>query len=157
MKLSKNSWHVKMNKEYGMDRVKYNLRYGNPVSLCDYFWSTVLTIVSLTFLSVVFTLGAGAMLYGLLCLVGILFSAATGIWFDFIMYDIGVGLIVVSFLFGVAMFIVSLFSNEVKWFPEYITKHFKQKEVGVKEKKPNLFFEWLKAMKDKVCPLIEIE
>lgn len=160
MKLSKDSWHVKLNKEYGIDRVKWNIHYGTPTSLCDYFWSTVMVICLLTLLCTAFTLGVGAVLYGILCLSGLLFSPATGIWFDFIVYDMGIGLLIISFVYGVVQFIIGLFNKEVRWFPKYITKYFKTPEntkVLNENKKPNLFIEWVKAKKAKVCPLVEIE
>lgn len=160
MKFDKNSWHVKLNKEYGSNSVKTSIRYGDRISLCEYFWSTVVTVLSLTAFVVVLAAISSLSVYVAICTAATLFSTATGIWFDWISYDLGLGLIVFSFLVSLAVFIVALFDKETKWLPVYITKYFKTSEntkVTKQKDKPNLFVEWIKAKKAKVCPLIEIE
>lgn len=147
MKLSKNSWHYKLNKHVS------NNYYIPPKSLCLYFWQTVGKMLAL-----VVALG-GVCLIGLGFLSIILFlqTGITGwvIWPE-IIFELGAVLTAVILFLSMMGGVIATTEGHMKVFPEWmkITRFKKHEQV---EKKPSLVVEYIKAKKEKVCPYIEWE
>ena len=154
MKLSKKSWHYKLNMWY---------TEGVPRSLCPYFWRTVWYIVTLPITIVLFipwgivllitgdreniveeyprALAMDILLGAAFCMIAIFWHLNPKEGDPWVVVWV-LGL--TSWLLLVIILIV------------YIGSLF-EKRVQKKEKKPNILGEYLKARKNKYCPIIEWE
>lgn len=166
MKISKNSWHYKLNK-LAKNEIIGNLHsnYFKP-TLCRYFWATLLSIFVLLIkgISILFGLSCVALLawVTLINTFMTLFSLLTGIGMDHAVHDLGFATII-SFIFFITLgSFISFIRGDInfwpKWFPvgKWINK-LRNKTNKVSETKPNLIVEYIKAKKAKVCPLVELE
>lgn len=171
MKLNRNSWHAKLN------IFVYGWSYLDSVDcLCPYFWGTLLAI----FLSPWWALGKGLARtidaipetnYQLPSMsdetkdkvgLGIAYSVFTlaimGITFS-ILHNIAVhGLIHVLWVIGVIALVTGVVVGFIigcafaKWkYDDWRSEHPKEE----KEKRENLLMEFIKAKKNKHCPLVE--
>ena len=170
MRLSNNSWHAKLN------TFVYGYRYLDSVDcLCPYFWGTLLAILCVP----VWLIGHGiARLLdvidesgislprlnisydtqrkiGLGVAYGLLFGAVVGITFGILNAITEYGLINVLILIGlIALAVVGLIGlallliNLAERYNDWRYDH-------PREKKPNLLMEFVKAKKNKHCPLVE--
>ena len=136
MKIKQSSWHYRLLEAFS--------RYPSR-SLCGYFWQVVSTLLLYVPVTILF-IGA---------LVGILgFMFLMPIFSFFGIFDISsggyIGLLLWAFvLFAYLEEKYSVITNlHEKWEDRSIRKEYKEKD-------PNIFFEWLKAKKSKVCPMLE--
>lgn len=156
---STKSWLFKYNKAVGSCDVFINAIHCQ--SVCAYFWSSIWNICmgSLALLIVFLVLtSVGGAIMQLSSLSSI--PALSGLPWYFLF--IPGGLFIVAFLICACIvifcgavitdFIKDLFTkrNEPKQFDE-------NGEEIVKHKEPNIFIEWLKAKKNKHCPIIHFE
>ena len=178
MKISKKSWHYKLNTSdyFTWKAVCSIVSQNNTISLCPYFW--------LTMLSCLFSFGIVIFWMLVLCVVAfVLFAALHMLIFMPIMVAVNVGwvyftgdalhhmymtheeLIISSIIwvaYGIATILLAIGaarSGDMDVAPKYvtriITKLEKSKVFVVKNKEPSLLRSFLKAKKEKVCPLIE--
>lgn len=152
MQISKKSWHFKL--------LDYYVIY--PKNLCSYFWLVV-------FLSLIYPFDRA---YKLLRIHVYLKYKVTKFWWNYILAPISISILSFYFLFGDSWMdsfpfsfglpiaiLISIGMLELVFLGLYflveflcfIDKRKKEKEP----KKPNLLFEYLKAKKQKICPLIE--
>lgn len=163
MIVSKNSWHFKLNKNWGGHDIRYTLSKGNKISLCEYFWETVKSFVGL-FAATIFMLGlCGAVLYGLLAPFVLLFSSFTGIWWEIPdYYEIGAIVMIFTIILVPIFAVLATLFGPMKVFPKWfpVDKWLGQVIDKSKEHTPekvNIIVEWIKAKKSKVCPIIEFK
>ena len=126
MKVSKSSWHYWI--------YKNSFEHGcafEPNNLCPYFWRVVGGGIKILVVTAVVAIVLG--------FVGWLFYAHTGATF------------VSTAVIGVII-AVSVNWDEIRW--AYEERFGKSEEVETPE--PGLLRSWLKAKKDKVCPVIEM-
>ncbi len=129
MKISKSSWHYKLIKRYEEEPAN---------NLCVYFWQVVLGL-----LIPVFIIGAVSFI---------------------IFFIISDTLIFMSGVIGFILFVLFLVYVGLPLYDKYIepfyNKYIKREPKPLKpkkDKKPNLTIEYLKAKKQKICPILEWE
>ena len=163
MIVNRNSWHVKLNREWGGSTVAYALNGYTSLSLCVYFWETVKSLFTLIGAILGALLIGAAALYAVSSPVALIFSSFTGLWLDAKnYYELGL-LILMSIIFigpivGVLATLFGPMKVFPKWFP--VDKWFGMALSKTKEHSPenvNIFVEWVKAKKSKVCPIIEFK
>jgi len=133
MKINTNSWHYRFAKR--MHRTPSS-------NLCNYFWQVagpilLISIFTIAWISLVVSLVVAFGFWG------VVFRVLIGLAFTLVAVIIFAG--------------IGLLAEEVweRWDEQRPKKPKKTKSY--KEKQPNIFFAWLKAKKDKVCPIIEFE
>ena len=157
MKINKNSWHYKLLEKNASDNY-YDLLNGRTVTLCNYFWSVVGYMLKTV--CGWFAIAMGAMAFTWL-LVSMLLGVVTlffATWLPVneVIADISFIGIVMNFVVIVTTVIHygAYLIREGRIVPNYL-KFTKSEKVV--EAKPNLLFDYLKAKKHKVCPLLELE
>lgn len=158
MKVNKNSWHYKL-----MDSWDYSvinrLDCGFNVTLCQYFWNVVGAILQ----SIGFVILCGVVVaMGLVVLFGTVIAPInfflTGFFGVPELGPNGVSFVCLV-LFWVALPIIAgveeYMRGNIKGIPDWMRST--SKEIVKKEKKPNLAWEYIKAKKAKICPLIQLE
>lgn len=156
MNINKNSWHFKFNLWY-----KSNNMWKMPKTLCGYFWTTVMhiimSIVVIGFLSMVCWLFGWPILTELAIFSWL--TSAVPVWAVHVL-GVPVGLIawsaVVGSVVGVTIGTGNLIHNmkekrRVKRYDEMV----KRVEAGLPPEEHNVFWGFIKARKEKVCPLID--
>lgn len=128
MKIRSDSWH------YRLWRFGRESPYSKPVDLCRYFWHILLVKIMLPLALVAVVL----LLFGLL-----IYVIATNLVIS-TMVALGIGALIVLVIFGVVLDRRAN-AKEALYGP-------KPKKV----KEPSLVREFLKARKQKICPLIEV-
>lgn len=156
MKIKRTSWHAKF---YKAIYVANTL----PTNLCPYFWKLVLAVITLPITSVSLLgrcrsfgerfswLFAAAFIEGIIFAVGLLLSMMFGLisstskvnWHEFLIAN-GMGIA------GCAAIAL------IGYLCEMLSKR-NYKTAKVKEKQPNILVEFVKAKKNKHCPMIEWE
>lgn len=149
MKISKNSWHYKLN--------RFWWPVSRPQSLCTYFWSTVAAlvvtvgaVVSTIFVAFCTLFAAGAMGYFMVTFEFPRINTVS-VWQLVFLYSwAGVG------LFALICYITTQIADwhTTRKHEKYI-RDLKAFVEGKPEKEPNVFWAYLKAKKEKVCPFIE--
>lgn len=143
--------------------------YGQ-ISLCFYFWNTVFQYIKAVGLVIVALLAALLGIVVLLVLFNfllgiILFTTQQFYLFDnYISIELFVPLLLLSFS-GIAginlaclLEYLAVGRTPIQVFPDYMKKWVKKIEVKpAKEKQPSMLIAYLKAAKQKVCPLVEFE
>ena len=150
MNLSKNSWHYKFNKAVdwsGCGEFKYKTRF----SLCGYFWLTMFNI----FVKI------PVMFIGGVLLLSVLSFAAHFVFYAPVVWAVslfGVNLPVVFATFHeswvIGQFVMICLSGIGLYVIYKRNTHLFQSDKP--SYKPNIFLEYLKAKKRKVCPIIEV-
>lgn len=157
MKVNKNSWHFKLLEKTGSEIVD-KLYSGYNITLCNYFWGVVSSGFKLLAAGLAITIlviGITAMLLLMASGIITLFFAS---WLPVSSANAAfssVGLFLIG-VFGGLFFIEwssQLISNG-QIVPDYLK--FKKSDIAV-EHNPNLLLDYLKAKKDKVCPLITLD
>lgn len=154
MNINKNSWHFKLLKHF-YHEVVYDLSHGHNVTLCSYFWSVVgalLKVLAIIGGVTVVTAGVGIILYGFFGSLMYLLLPLTGPLFDYKLYEVGLSVLIFALCITVVGGIMGAITGDMKVVPNYL-KHNKTEY----NKPPSLFLSWLKAKKDKVCPLVKLE
>lgn len=164
MNINKSSWHFKL-----LDKLDFKvarlLRYEDSVvTLCQYFWNVVAGVIigaTIGFIIAFLVLGSLFILSSILTGLVVFFGAS---WLPVLEYDsfmfgqhiVGLAL---SFLLSVA-FIWQTAIDQVKAgliVPDWM-KFSKQVATTPKqETKPNILFEYVKAKKNKFCPVVKLE
>ena len=163
MNINRNSWHYKLLSKMDF-RVARQLKYEDSnVTLCQYFWNVVAASLALTCAIIIITfvlLGSlfivSSMITGLVIFFGASWLPVFG-YGSFMWANHGVGLLL-SVLVGVS-FIWQTAIDQVKAgliVPSWM-KFSKQKVTPNKETKPNILFEYVKAKKNKFCPIVKLE
>lgn len=157
MKVNRNSWHYKL-----MDHFDHNvisrLDYNQSVTLCQYFWSLIGALfqsIGVVLLGIGCTLMLSVIVFAVIVApINYLLTAYFGV-VD--ITDGCGGMLLVLFWIVIPLFagIEEYMRGNIKGVPDWM--RFSHKEVVKKEKKPNLAWEYIKAKKRKVCPLIQLE
>ena len=136
MNISTDSWHYKQ---------LTSLRYKPPRTLCAYFWSLMLVLTLKGIL--IGLLLVGAVLAGFL-----------------LFYIPGWALVTMTFSEGLYMsgasWVVAFFVARKYWLDHtdagkaYRAKKAGAKEQAMPEQEPNILVEYLRAVKNKVCPIV---
>lgn len=150
MKIRTNSWHYRMLYFFDVHSVKYD--YGT-VSLCRYFWMVVLWLGIATALFVFASFLAASMLsvvYALLTLITPLSLPAINADDALTLFG---ALITIGSICWIATIIVGVIvaQQEFQVFSR-VGERIYRKPV---DREPGLFMSWLRAKKEKVCPLVE--
>ena len=156
MKVNKSSWHYKLMKYFKFDIIS-DLRYGSNVTLCRYFWNAVGSILML-FGAI--ALGIATVAIGLCILLVLLspISYLTQSYFGF-GWDFATELgVIMIWMFWVATPLVAgftaVFDGQMKVFPSWMKIKLLPPAAS---SKPNILVEYVKAKKNKFCPLIELD
>lgn len=143
-----NSWHYKMAKEWVGD-----LDYPSN-NLCGYFWEVVAGILKTISIAIAFS-------FIMLSLGFIVVSplvALFNMFFGFLDAESGVyeavHMATVFILIAGPYFVVDWLGKRASSLPASFNRKRVPKETP---KKPNLLFEYLKAKKQKICPIIEFK
>lgn len=166
MKISKTSWHYKLNL-LARNEITGDLHSKNfKPTLCRYFWATLMSVLVLVFK------GFAALLaiFGAVCMFWLifgntfmtLFSLYTGVGLDYTAHDLGFAMIGVICLIILGVGTESFLKSEINFWPEWFpvgkwVNKLRNKTNKIKESKPSLVVEYIKAKKSKVCPLLELE
>ncbi len=144
MKVNKNSWHYRLltGEIFGIQGVNY---WNVSSSLCLYFWQVVFVLllkgVALFFL-IPFVINA-LLIMPLVSTLGVI---TTGVMLQ---RDTGLTILVIE--------LIVIICCVITWAGSSLYTSLKDKTdlaEGV-EKEPNLFVEYIKAKKNKLCPIIE--
>lgn len=163
MIVSKNSWHFKLNSNWGGHDTRYDLSKGCSMSLCKYFWETVKSLIGLLLACVCTTALIGLVGYVVLAPITLMFSSFTGIWWDIQKYyEFGLLIMLAVILVSPLVAIFATLFGPMKVFPKWFPV---DKWVGMAvtkaaptaPKKVNILVEWIKAKKSKVCPIVEFK
>lgn len=163
MNINKSSWHFKLLDKMDF-RVARQLKYEDSnVTLCQYFWNVVGAILkglSIGWIIAFLVLGslfiASSIITGLVIFFGANWLPVVE-YRGFMFANHGVGLLL-SVLIGVS-FIWQTAIDQVKAgliVPNWM-KSSKQVVTPKKEVKPNILFEYVKAKKNKFCPIVKLE
>lgn len=152
MKINTNSWHYRLNSNI----------YGSsiPKNLCPYFWGTILSVVFLSWFSVLFKFLERQdwphFNIGLLNFLGkhsnILrysINAGVGIWGAYSFFGLGSNGGLFLMALGTSLTIFSVFS---KWI---FKTTYSPRTYTIKEKNPNILVEMVKAKHHRMCPRLE--
>lgn len=173
MNISKGSWHVRLN--------DYIYGYGYTASvhsLCPYFWKTILAIILLPLVAICRVtaskidesdlsmpnnpipsisdqtrsyIGKGLLVMVILMIgIGLSQVGDSMGWFTLAKIILAI-LGVIGAIFGFVYLIVCLEEKYSDWRYEH-----PKKDKPYKEPKPNILLEYLKAWKNKNCPLLEL-
>lgn len=154
MKIKRTSWHAKFYKAIYVTNTL-------PTNFCPYFWKLVLAVITLPITSVSFLgrctsfgdrfswIFITAFIEGIIFSVGLLLSMMFGLisptskinWHEFLIAN-GMG---IAGCATIALFVY------------LIDKLSKREHKAAKEKQPNILVEFVKAKKNKHCPMIEWE
>ena len=142
MKIKRDSWHYKLNCKFNGEWRMEQIR-----SLCPYFWTTVLHLALITLFSGLVATVVTILIIPLIHYFLIELTNENAL--DLV--DVGVTCyilvaVIVSFL-CMCLTVnkgVTTIKNKIDKIPR-------------KKTEPNLFFEYLKAKKEKICPVIEFE
>lgn len=154
MNINKNSWHFKLLDHFDHN-VVWHLQRGDNVSLCNYFWNVIgalLKVLAVIGGGTFVTVMAGIVLYAFFGSLMYLLLPLTGPLFDYKLYEAGVTTLLFMLCTAVVGGIIGAVRGDMKVVPNYLKPN-KTKE----NKPPSLFLSWLKAKKDKVCPLVKLE
>lgn len=151
MKVSANSWHMKLcNKVEDGDY--------EPTNLCEHFWTVVLYLVlagAVSGLTLVLIGSAGLLIF----LLGLLIWNLMHDWSILITILKVVGVVVGGTVLGLSVFgavgyVVSRATSRLER-RERAPKEPKPKKEK-KERNPNILWAYIKALKGRYCPLIEV-
>lgn len=131
LKVSKNSWHYR----YMVDLLSFD----QPKTLCGYWWKLVWALISAPSVALVFIAVA---LFGLY--VGLFFLTLPVS--QFFIDGVTNGIRLLSLVLWTFVFLAIIKHYNLFWY-----------RAEVKERKPNIAVEYIKAKKRKICPLIEYE
>lgn len=154
MNINKNSWHFKL-LDYFDHEVIIDLHYGNNVSLCNYFCSVVgalLKVLAIIIGGIINTASLGIILYALFGSLMYLLLPLTGPLFDYKLYEGGLSVLIFAIGITIVAGICATIGGDMKVVPKYL-----KRDQAEDNKHPSLFLSWLKAKKDKVCPLVKLE
>lgn len=157
MKVNKNSWHYKLMNYFNFDIID-DLEYGSNVTLCRYFWNTVGSIIVLLGAILVGICVAGLLSLVLLAFVIAPISYLTQSYFGFgwdFATELGALMIWIVWV-GVplCMGLEATVKGKIKVFPNWMKVKLPE---PVPNTKPNILVEYVKAKKNKFCPLIELD
>lgn len=154
MKINKNSWHFKLHK-WVVSPVYQKLKYGENVSLCRYFWGTVGCVIAAIFTLMFSTVVVMAVFSTVTSPLYFLLVAFTGL--DFLgkgYADVGGVFLIISIPISLIIGLIAAFRGEMEVFPSWLK--FSSENTRV-QRKPSLILNYVKAKKDKICPLVELE
>ena len=149
MKVSRGSWHYKL----------WKLTHPNPAdepkNLCRYFWRCVLTVVIPLGLGGLALMGVGA-----IALLVFKNAAISG----FIVSGVCLAAFIIFAIYKLICWrgawlwdvICNGFIYGGKGFATGVTAPYKGVRYTAKKKRPSLFIAYLKAKKQKACPMIEV-
>lgn len=162
MKINKSSWHYKLNK-WDSSWVHEKLRRGRTVGLCEYFWGTVKSALSLTM-----WVAIASICFSLLCWFVLLFIIGLSGFFITLFggEELLSGLpLEVTKIFSLSLFIIIFYitiasiyltiKGEIPLMPTWLSSD--DVDIIKPVKEPSLFMSYYKAWKSKVCPIIELE
>lgn len=154
MNINKNSWHFKL-LDYFDHNVVWHLQRGDNVSLCNYFWNVIgalLKVLAIIGGGAVVTVVVGIILYALFGSLMYLLLPLTGPLFDYKLYEVGLAVLIFALGITTVAGICATIGGDMKIVPKYLKPNKTEDS-----KPPSLFLSWLKAKKDKVCPLVKLE
>jgi hypothetical protein len=169
MQISENSWHFKLNNLYDRNVIGY-LKQGCNVTLCEYFWATVWSLICLIGSCVKWVGISIVCLVVFWLLVGNPLSTLIQLhsgWIVSGVDELQLGLIILYLDLVIVTLIGILLAKDghmkvfPKWLPipklwNWITDKASSQPKQVKSE-PNLVLEFLKAKKQKICPLIKLK
>lgn len=163
MNINRSSWHFKLLDKLDF-KISRRLKYEDEVvTLCQYFWNVVAGVIigaTIGFIIAFLVLGSLFILSSILTGLVVFFGAS---WLPVLEYDSfmfgqhSVGL-ALSFFLSVAFIWQTAIDQvkEGKIVPQWL-KPSKQEITPKQETKPNILFEYVKAKKNKFCPVVKLE
>lgn len=161
MNINKSSWHFKLLNNFQFKIVR-KLRYEEPVTLCEYFWNVVAVVLfSLVWITTIAIFVAGSLFVMSSIFMGlVVFFGAS--WLPVVevggfVHSMYSGGLLIFCLIGVAFIAQTLIDQikEGKITPEWMKVY--KVEAPKKNTKPNILFEYVKAKKNKFCPVVRLE
>lgn len=157
MKVNKNSWHYKLMNYFNFDII-VDLRYGSNVTLCRYFWNVIGSIIAL--LGAI-TLGICATALASLVLMAFVIAPISYLTQSYLGFGWDtaseIGVVMIWICWVVLPFFVGLedaIKGNMKVFPNWMKIKLPE---PAPETKPNILVEYVKARKNKFCPLVELD
>tara|TARA_B100001105_G_C22334864_1_gene418582 strand:- start:212 stop:673 length:462 start_codon:yes stop_codon:yes gene_type:complete len=148
---SKKSWHYKFNEFFEYKDGPW-LDARDCKSICTYFWSTVWNMAwSVLILGILYIL---TLLVGAAALDGCLGVNVSELplWYLYV-WLVGIVTLVIVFTISFVTFF-GVFTGYDKLTDKIKNRNSDENNV---DKQPNIFVEWVKAKKSKVCPMIEFK
>jgi hypothetical protein len=160
MKINRNSWHYKLIKEWDSSTA-YDLKYNKTgVSFCKYFWSVMLCFPKILAAMLLIALGVAVLIGCAVFLVIYPLNFLLIGLFDIVLFNdpnsMGPAGLFVALLIALFIGIMETMDNSMKVVPSYL-KRTKVPLEPSKEKKPSLLWEYIKAKKAKMCPLVTLD
>ena len=164
MKVNKNSWHYKTACHGNTDAIFQSEELYGTINFCKYCRKALVGL--LKYISEGFVvlfgmlLGVGFLWGAFSCLV-FAFSGLTGIYLPNLVHiEMGAvtGVIIIC-CNVIALIVGSLLykHGDIKFLPDYLSKYLPERAKVNKTTKPNILVEYVKAKKNKFCPLIELD
>ncbi|QPB08933.1 hypothetical protein CPT_Metamorpho_196 [Klebsiella phage Metamorpho] len=154
MNINKNSWHYKMNFWFKSGNI-----WKMPKTLCGYFWTTVMHLV-MCLAGFLFVSMVGIMFGAPLVVdagLGAWLGISSGIWTWIVSAIVGIiaVIVLVSVIAITAFSILFGFSKTKEAIKEIKSKKEAARiSAGLPTKEAPMFIQYLKARKQKVCPMI---
>ena len=157
MKVNKSSWHYKLMDYFNFDIID-DLRYGDNVTLCRYFWNVIgslLVALLVTFVAVgVAGIASLLLMVCIIAPISYLSQSYFGFGWDFAS-EMGVTMIWITWvLVPLGMGVDAVAKKQMKIFPSWMKIKLLPPAAS---SKPNILVEYVKAKKNKFCPLIELD
>ena len=157
MKVNKNSWHYKLMNYFNFDIID-DLRYGNNVTLCRYFWNAVGSVIALLGAITVgicaTALASLVLMVFVIAPISYLTQSYLGFGWD-MATELGALMIWICWVaIPFSMGLESTVKGRMKVFPNWMKIKLPEQAPDTK---PNILVEYVKAKKSKFCPLIELD
>jgi hypothetical protein len=150
--LSRKSWLFKINCRFGTRDFNVQQAYNGKVSLCTLMSSSFVCLVAIVLGAFLFTIFGILALSVVMSLLSPIILLA-GVGFEGI--DIFYKMLYVYMAFATCMGILACCNREINFAPDYMK--FKSKPNTTKHSiKDSYVVQYVKALKDKVCPIIDI-
>lgn len=161
MKINRDSWHFKLIQEYDRD-LAWELKHGFRISFCKYFWCVMWCFPKLLALFLMLALLAAMAFTGFCLLIVYPLNFLLIGLFDIVLLEDTSGIgsfgMVLSLMLTVCLSFAMAFQGDLKVVPKYLKLPAKEPKPKVNiDKKPNIFLEYIKAKKAKMCPLVTLQ
>jgi hypothetical protein len=160
MEISKDSWHYKLIKEWDRD-LAWDLNYRpTSVSFCKYFWCVLWCFPKVLAVLLVLAFLAACVFFGFMLFVVYPLNFFLIGLFDIVLLEDtggrGIFSLAVVLLAITLIGIIETWKGDMKVRPSYLKRTSVPLEKD-KEKKPSLLWEYIKAKKAKMCPLVTLK
>jgi hypothetical protein len=135
-----------------------DLRYGNTVTWCSYFWSTIgamAKVLWLTNLTIVGTIFLSLFVLGMVNMITFLVTGVLGYPVAWVDYEMAMVFVALTTIMTTLLGFGFVSEGDMKVVPSYLK--FEGDIEPKNGKQPSFFYTAYNSWKDKFCPLVELE